>query len=101
MTIEQRLVQRFKKAIRKSLPQCPIIGDKWFRYNESGKPAHFQFVAMNRLVKATGIRAETLARRIERNLDLHGFDAALLVTKRHEFRITLKGAAALDGESKK
>ena len=90
MSIEKDLGERFTDAIRKSLPRCPLIGPKWYCYDPDGKPAHFRFVCMDKLVKATGLKPKVLAKRILENLDLGGLRADVRVAEDFEIRIKLK-----------
>ncbi|HUS47935.1 MAG TPA: hypothetical protein VM098_07440, partial [Phycisphaerae bacterium] len=87
---EKDLTERFKAAIRKSLPQCPLIGPKWFRYADDGRRESLRFVCMGKLVKATGLKGEALADRIVKNLDLSGLDAEVKITDELEIRIRLQ-----------
>jgi len=90
MSTEQDLIKRFKDAISKSLPRCPLIGPKWFRYSSGDKRTRLRFICMNKLVKATGLKAKVLADRIVKNLDLRGLDAEVRITDEYEIQLTLK-----------
>ena len=94
MNVEEDLTNRFKDAIRKSLPQCPLIGPKWFCYDADSDPPQFRFLCMNKLVKATGMSAKVLASRLVKNLDLHGLAAEVRVTDDYEIQIRLRKDAA-------
>jgi len=98
MNLERELTKRFKTAIRKSLPRCPLIGPKWFDYSPDGKPAHFRFTRVDKLVKATGMNAKVLAKRIANNLDLEDLNADVKIIQDQEIRLTLKQGKSVSSE---
>ncbi|MHC4983695.1 MAG: hypothetical protein ACYTF6_11110 [Planctomycetota bacterium] len=87
---EQQLIERLKDAIRKSLPRCPLVGPKWFCYEADSKRELLRFVALNKLVKATGMRPQALADRIVKNLDLSGLEAEVRVSPKYEIQLRVK-----------
>ena len=98
MDIEDKLTRRFVQAIRRSYEPCPLIGPKWFRYNPSGKPAHFQFLGAAKLAKAaSGVPRGALAR-IMKNLNLRDLGARAEIAGQ-EIRVYLPEGAGQKGSA--
>ena len=89
MDIETVLKRRFEDAIRSSLPQCPLIGPKWFRYEPESRPPVFRFLAMNKLVKATGMRRDRLTQKVLGNLDMRGVNGRAQVSRKGDIYVAL------------
>jgi len=96
MDREQELKRRFVEAIRNSLPECPLIGPKWFRYEPEAHPPVFRFVAMAKLVKATGMRRDKLVDRLMENLDLRGVKGEAHVSRKGEIYVSLEEASGAE-----
>lgn len=88
MNVEELLTDRFIKAVKKSFQPCPLIGPKWFSYNDKISPPCFQFTGVKSLAKATSSQQRAIAERVLRNLDTSGIDADVEITP--EFKINLK-----------
>ena len=92
MDIEKTPKKRFTTAIERTFSErCPLIGDKWFLFYPSGKPADFKFIGVPKLAKATSISPVSVAKFILKNLDLKGIDADVQVTEKHIILVNLKG----------
>lgn len=87
MDIKEVLTERFTKAIKKSLPQTPLIGPKWFKLYPKGRPADFQFTGCVKLAKAASKSPKFVLQAIIRNLAVQ--DIAAKVTPAKDFRINV------------
>jgi len=85
--IKDVLVKRFTKAIKRSLPKCPLIGPKWFKLYPNGKPADFQFTGCRKLAKAACKKPEYMLKMMLKNLSVK--DIAEKVTPTRDFRINV------------
>ena len=82
------LKERFVRAVQKALPQTPLIGPKWFRYHQKGKPAHFQFCGVPKLAKATGKNPKYLAQMVLKNLNTRGLDVDVKLMPDYRINVT-------------
>ena len=95
METERVLTERFRKAIKKSLNPCPLIGQKWFRFYSTGKPADFEFIGTNKLAKASKKPAQRLAETIVRNLDLGEIPAQIRITSEFVILVNIEKPSAV------
>jgi hypothetical protein len=77
------LTARFIAAIRKAYTPTPLIGEGWFRFYPSGKPAHFQML-LGRISKALGEPPAKVGQTIIGALDLKGVAADVRLTSKHD-----------------
>ena len=98
--IQDKLKERFIRAIRKSFTPCPLIGDKWFHFHASGKPADLQFVGCDKLAKAMGMNRKVIAQTLVKNLHLRDLKASVEITPDDRINVRLqKKSAAGENES--
>ena len=87
MDIKEVLTERFIKAIKKSLPQTPLIGPKWFKLYPKGRPADFQFTGCVKVAKAACKSPTFILQAIMKNLSID--DVAAKVTTGQDFTINV------------
>ena len=69
---QQRLIDAFSKAIRQPFKPPPLIGQKWFQFEQTSDGRVFRFLGVAKLAKATGKDSEHVVRKIIQNLCLAG-----------------------------
>ncbi len=91
MNIQDQLKQRFVDAIKKALSKpTPLIGGKWFKFNENGKPADFQFTGCTKLAKATVFSPQKIINMLSKHLDLSDISASVTITEDFNINVMLK-----------
>lgn len=88
--IQAVLTARFIAAIRDNFQPCPLLGEKWFKYNASGKPVDFEFLGIARLAKAVGEKPEKVAHMLVSKLDLKGLRADVTIRADYTIAVTIK-----------